>query len=194
MQVMDQRKRAKILTAAAELFAAQPFHKVLLSEVAEAAAVGKGTLYVYFKNKEELYLSVLYSGFSALVDRLHEQMAAGSGDPVENLKTIIRETIRFAFQNPHVFELMRTVSGWHPVDRTQWDAKRRELKALIESIIRKGITQGLFIDPHPQLTAHYIPGMVRGALIDGINSVDREMLTAHIVRFVLCAIGTTENV
>jgi hypothetical protein len=36
--------------------------------------------------------------------------------------------------------------------------------------------------------------MVRGALIDGIDSVDPEMLTAHIVRFVLGAIGKTENV
>lgn len=52
MQVQDEEKRLKILTAAAELFAAQPFHKVCLSDVAEAAAVGKGTLYTYFNNND----------------------------------------------------------------------------------------------------------------------------------------------
>jgi len=45
MQVMDEKKRIKILSVAAEKFASQPFHKVLLSKVAEAAGVGKGTSY-----------------------------------------------------------------------------------------------------------------------------------------------------
>ncbi len=188
MQVMDERKRAKILAAAAGLFATQSFHKVLLSDVAKAAAVGKGTLYIYFKSKEDLYFSVLYSGFSRLIERLRDQMDEDAHGPVGNLEIVIRETVRFAYQNPHLFEVMRTVPGREAIDRPKWDAGRRELKDLIESIIRRGIAQGIFNDPHPELTARYIPGFVRSALLDGIKTVDCEVLIDHILRFVMAAV------
>ena len=51
-------KEQRILDTAADLFARQPFHKVLLSDVARVASVGKGTLYLYFKSKEDLYFAV----------------------------------------------------------------------------------------------------------------------------------------
>jgi len=190
MQVIDEQKRERILAVAAEMFATQPFHKVLLSNVAEAAAVGKGTLYIYFKNKEDLYLSVLYSGFSRLVDHLRDQMDENTYGPAENLEMVIRETVRFAYQNPHLFEVMRTVPGWDAINRVKWDAKRREFKSLIEYIIRRGIAQGIFADTHPELTARYIPGFVRSALLDGIETVDHQVLTDHILRFVRAALTT----
>ncbi len=188
MQVPDDAKRAKILAAAAELFAAQPFHKVLLSDVAVSAAVGKGTVYTYFKSKEDLYFSVLYSGFADLLVRLRERIGEADKDPVKDLEAVVAEMVGFAYQNPHHFELMRTVSGCHVVGRDRWDEKRRELRRLIESVIREGIRQGLFQDPHPEMTARYIPGCVRSMMFDGIEATDAPTLTAHILRFVLAAL------
>ena len=160
MQVLDEQKRLKIITAAAELFAAQPFHKVLLSEVAEAAGVGKGTLYTYFKSKEDLYLSVLYSGFAELIERMQHRLNQKQLGPMENLEAAIREMVQFAYHNPHMFELTRTVPWRRMIDNAQWDNKRNELRTLIESIIRSGIACGEFIDPRPELTARFIPGLV----------------------------------
>ena len=184
MQVLDEQKRLKILAAAAELFAAHPFHKVLLSEVAEAAGVGKGTLYIYFKNKEDLYLSVLYSGFAQLVERMQRRLNQNQLGPMENLEAAIREMVQFAYQNPHMFELMRTVSWRRVIDTAQWDSKRNELRALIESIIRSGIACGEFSDPHPDFTARFIPSMVRSVLMEGPQSIDAQLLAEHILRFV----------
>ena len=184
MQVTDERKRLKILSVAAKQFAAQPFHKVLLSDVAAAAAVGKGTLYTYFKSKEDLYFSVVYSGLSRLVTMLRERMEEDPHGPVEDLTMVIREFIQFACQNPHLFEVMRTVPGWKAFDRSKWAAKRRELTGLIETIIRRGIALGEFVDSNPDLTSQYIPGLVRSALLDGAENLDPEVLTDHIQRFV----------
>jgi AcrR family transcriptional regulator len=188
MQVLDEQKRLKILAAAAELFAAHPFHKVLLSDVAEAAGVGKGTLYIYFKNKEDLYLSVLYSGFAQLVERMQRRLDQNQLGPLENLEAAIREMVHFAYQNPHMFELMRTVSWRNVIDNAEWDSKRNDLKALIESIIRRGIACGEFIDPHPDLTARFIPGLVRSVLMERPQGIDAQMLTEHILRFARAAL------
>lgn len=188
MQVLDEQKRLKILAVAAQLFATQPFHKVILSDVAEAAAVGKGTLYTYFKSKEDLYFSVLYTGFSALVDRIRDRIDGNAHSPEENMEVAVREIVGFAYQNPHHFEVMRTVSGCHAMDHAKWDNRRQELKRLIESVIRKGIALGVFEDPHPELTARFIPGCVRSLMIDSIDAVNAEILTAHILRFVRAAL------
>jgi AcrR family transcriptional regulator len=185
MQVLDEQKRLKIIAAAAELFAAQPFHKVLLSEVAEAAGVGKGTLYIYFKNKEDLYLSVLYSGFAQLVERMQHRLNQNQVGPMENLEAAIREMVQFAYQNPHMFELMRTVPWRSVIDNAQWDGKRNDLRALIESIIRSGVASGEFSDTYPELTARFIPGLVRSVLVEGPQKkIDAQTLTEHILRFV----------
>lgn len=188
MQVLDEQKRLKILTAATELFAAHPFHKVLLSDVAEAAGVGKGTLYIYFKNKEDLYLSVLYSGFAQLVERMQRRLDQNQLGPMENLEAAIREIVQFAYQNPHIFELMRTVPWRDVIDNTQWNSKRYELKALIESIIRRGIACGELVDPHPDLTARFIPGLVRSVFMEGPQNIDPQTLTKHILRFARAAL------
>ncbi len=184
MQVLDEQKRMKILAAAVELFAAHPFHKVLLSDVAEAAGVGKGTLYIYFKNKEDLYLSVLYSGFAQLVERMQRRLNQNQLGPMENLEAAIREMVEFAYQNPHMFELMRSVPWGSVINNAQWDGKRNELRVLIESIIRSGIAGGEFIDPRPELTARFIPGLVRSVLMEGYQSIDSQTLTEHILGFV----------
>ena len=194
MQVLDEEKRLKILLAAARLFATQPFHKVLLSEVAEGAGVGKGTLYTYFKSKEDLYFSVLHNGFSDLVARLRVQIDEESHSPLENLEAAVRGTVEFAFQSPHHFEIMRTVSKHHAGVRAKLDTERRELKRLIESVIRSGIHGGVFEDPHPELTAPFILGCIRSVLFGGIESVDADTLTAHVLRFVLASIQVREEV
>jgi AcrR family transcriptional regulator len=188
MQVTDEQKRLKILAAATELFAARPFHKVLLSNVAEAAGVGKGTLYIYFKNKEDLYLSVLYSGFAQLVERMQHRLDQDQFGSMENLEAAIREIVQFAYQNPHMFELMRTVPWGDVIDTARWNSKRNELKALIESIIRRGITGGEFIDPHPDLSARFILGLVRSVMMESPQSIDPQVLTEHILHFARAAL------
>src|SRR4051812_3903388 len=98
MQRPDEAKRRAIIDAAAELFASRPFHEVRLDDVAEAASVGKGTLYIYFKNKDDLYGSLILEGFTKLVERLREQIesAPESQTAWQSLTTIVRELVGWA--------------------------------------------------------------------------------------------------
>jgi AcrR family transcriptional regulator len=189
MQVPDEQKRLRIIAAAAELFAAQPFHKVLLSDVAETAGVGKGTLYIYFKNKDDLYLSVLYSGFDELVAELQRRLDQERLDPWQHLEAAVGEIVRFAYRNPYMFELMRSVRWCDVLGDDRWKSKRSELKALMESIIRRGIASGAFDDPHPELTARFIPGMVRSVLVEEPPDVDPQTLIEHILRLTRAALA-----
>src|SRR5438477_4627780 len=101
MQRPDEKKRQLIASTAAKLFATEPFHKVRLDDVAAAAGVGKGTLYIYFSSKEDLYFSIIYDGFGALIDGLHEQLKSDP-PPTVALETIVAGLTHFAFQNPQM--------------------------------------------------------------------------------------------
>jgi AcrR family transcriptional regulator len=187
MQVLKEDKQEKILDTAAALFATRPFHEVLLSDVAAAAGVGKGTIYTYFKNKEELYRSVLYRGFTEVLKSLQERLKKEALQPRESLRVLVQEYVDYAYRNPHMFELMRIVSV-QTSERAKWVEKRRELSDLIESIIRRGIELGQFDDPHPELTALFIPGVLRSVLLYGSKNISPSVLVGHILRMVESAI------
>src|SRR5213596_2117304 len=100
MRLRDDRKRATISATAAKLFATQPFHKVRLDDVAAAAGVGKGTLYVYFQSKEDLYFTIIFEGVALLLSRLRAQLANDHTGAMHRLQTIVEELVDFAFQHP----------------------------------------------------------------------------------------------
>src|SRR6266480_3299827 len=96
MQRPDEKKRALITATAARLFATQPFHKVRLDDIAAEAKIGKGTLYIYFDSKEDLYFSLIYDGLGRLVDTLREQLFGdgGSSDDAATTGLTAREGLR----------------------------------------------------------------------------------------------------
>lgn len=56
---LNQRRRSQILDAAAQVFAQQGFHQTTIRQVAKAAGIADGTIYLYFASKHELLLGIL---------------------------------------------------------------------------------------------------------------------------------------
>jgi len=194
MQRPDEQKRQLIIDTAARFFATQPYHKVRLDDIAAAAKLGKGTLYIYFESKEDLYFTLIYDGFSALVDELRDQLHADADDPtVRRLERIVGALVSFGFRNPHLFELIRTAGSVPGQADTRWKEKGRELQELIEETIRTGIERKEVADAHPQLTALCIPGMVRAVMLFGPRGADEGTVTGHIVRLLSEGIGTDKR-
>ena len=191
MQRPDEKKRRLIAQTAARLFATRPFHKVKLDDVAAAAKVGKGTLYIYFPSKEDLYFSLIYDGFEALVDGLTASLGRGDLPPREAMRRIVRELTRFAFAHPHLFELVRSAGA--VMTRGKFPAKRRELTDLIERTIRRGNAAGEFDDPHPEITALTVPGYVRSIMVFGPKGLEEEIVAGQIERLIERGIGRNEK-
>ncbi|HEX2971895.1 MAG TPA: TetR/AcrR family transcriptional regulator [Tepidisphaeraceae bacterium] len=183
MQRPDEKKREKILATAAKLFATRPFHQVRLDDVAAEAQVGKGTLYIYFKGKEDLYCSLIHDGFVRLNEQFKQQISQET-PPLEALKRVVRHVVAFSMAYPHFYELMRAM-GITLKDHKGLCQQRQAMIGAIESIICRGVRQGIWFDPHPELTANFIPGMVRAAVLYGPKSIDEDALVEQILRL-LC--------
>jgi hypothetical protein len=82
---------------------------------------------------------------------------------------------------------MRTVGPAAMTD-AEWDQKRREFTGLIEQVINDGVQSGELHDPNPLLTALYIPGLVRSAMLYGPKGLQRDALVHHIVTLLQCGL------
>jgi len=187
MRLRDENKRKVIVQTAIRLFSQQPFHKVRLDDVAAAAGVGKGTVYIYFKNKEDLYYSMVYDGLADLVDRLELQLHERSTSFEDRIRIVVGGLVEFSVQHPQLFEVMRTVGV--PDATTAWDLKRQQLARLVEEVIRQGVEAGQCVDTQPEFTGVYIPGMVRAVMLYGPKNVDADALTEHILAVLLRGIA-----
>ncbi|MFI6316738.1 TetR/AcrR family transcriptional regulator [Nonomuraea sp. NPDC050556] len=95
---MSQDKASRILDAAEALLLAYGYRKVTVDEVASRAGVGKGTLYLYWPSKRELFAAVLARDTARLVAA---QLAALSRDPAEvRLHRAIRRSFLLTMRNP----------------------------------------------------------------------------------------------
>ena len=177
MQRPNDKKRRDILTAAERLFAMRAFHVVKLDDIAARARIGKGTIYIYFKNKEDLYLTLIREGMADLLGKLRQRIEADEEPAIATLEVIVREMVRFAAARPNMYQLMRVV-----LPGTKSLAERGELAKLVETVLRRGVRSGELVDPHPELTAQFLPSAIRAAMVFGPQSASEELRVRHIVR------------
>ena len=82
-------KRERILRAAIEVFAKNGFYATRVSEIAKAAGVADGTIYLYFKNKDDVLITIFENGIQRLLVILRE--VAASEQPFDERITRIIE-------------------------------------------------------------------------------------------------------
>jgi len=150
-----EARREEIVGAAEKIFFEKGLAQATMDEIAEAAELSKGTLYLYYKSKEDLYLSVAMKGSEILYQlflRVVEsgeptiKMIAGLGEAYYEYFKTYRNYFRmyYFFENPQVQSQvspeMRDVC--QQCDRNIWD--------LVVSVLQRGIDEGVLrkdLDP-----------------------------------------------
>jgi AcrR family transcriptional regulator len=166
MRLKDDEKRARILEHAAPLFAAKYFHEVTLDEVAERAAVGKGTIYTYFRDKEGLYEAVV----ADLIVRLFAEFRAAAeatAEPRLRLRGMVQRCLAFLRAHPHAMPLFQREEvrehAATPAQRGVFDRWRGDYIGGVSAVIQSAVRGGEFRVGHPDLAAALFLGMIRAA-------------------------------
>lgn len=81
-------KRERILAAAIKVFAKNGFYATRVSEIAKAAGVADGTIYLYFKNKDDVLVSIFEDGIMRLLEIIRE-IAASDATVEQRIQRII---------------------------------------------------------------------------------------------------------
>lgn len=171
------RHREEILSAAQELFAARGFHAVTMHEIADRAEYAIGTVYGFFKNKEDLYWNLLLD----LTQRIHAELFAaldhGSGAEEKIARYIRAKGIIFqdhpSFMRLYFAELMGASYNLGA-------GLEGELRKLYEPVLERlagvfshGIEKGEFKKADPYFLAIAIESAANGSLFIATESPDR---------------------
>jgi AcrR family transcriptional regulator len=157
-------KRKRILKSALALFLRRGFDATTMDEVAAKARIAKGTLYLHFKDKADLYASLLEEKINALNQALNG-IAASDATPTVKLETIIRRNLEFIAHEYSGAEFFHhTQVGHNPevlkLIRTRITPKLEKLLGVIAGVVKQGVAAREFRNVDPFSVAVRVLGLV----------------------------------
>jgi len=101
----DEKKHQKILQAAIKVFSEKGFYNSRVSEIAKEADVADGTIYLYFKNKDDILISLFEEEFGKFVKNMKAELQKEK-DPLQKMKRFASIHLSLVSQHPHLGEVM----------------------------------------------------------------------------------------
>jgi TetR/AcrR family fatty acid metabolism transcriptional regulator len=152
-------KRTRILKSAVKVFAQKGFYHAKVSEIAKRAGVADGTIYLYFKNKDEILISIFEEELGKFIAEVQAEMAV-EPDLIVKIRKYVHAHLRFVKKNPklaQVFQLELRQSNRFIKEYT--GSKLKEYLNLVGNLIEQGQREGLFrSDVHPGLAKRALFG------------------------------------
>jgi TetR/AcrR family transcriptional regulator len=147
----SRSKRQHILAAAYEVFSRKGYHRATVDEIIAMADTGKGTVYNYFSNKEQLFYTLVRERSQPFEDAL-QQLAESDQAPLVKVETAVRLSLRFYSENADLWRvLMHEIRGFGseghsnltPENRQKYCEGFRRVIGSLEVILQDGIDKGL---------------------------------------------------
>lgn len=149
-----EERRREIIAAAQELFRQKNYDNTTIQDVMEKLGVAKGTIYHYFKSKEELLIAVIDQSVEDYIAGMQNVLDEAEGTGLDKLRTLItasdvsddQEGILEVLHRPgnigiHTRQMANTIS---------------KLAPLYEDVIRQGCEEGVFQTDHPLECAEFL--------------------------------------
>jgi len=166
-----ERRRQQIMVAAKRVFSDKGFNKATMEDIAQEAELSPGTLYLYFKNKEELYASLSLRILQYLLIRVEHVNDDKEADPEEKLQALMDAMYDVYEFDPliiiNMFHLQSSETLKNLSPQLMEEIKNLSRKSLgsIARIFEKGVEQGLFFDRHPTALADTFWAMFSGVVL-----------------------------
>jgi len=138
------RRRVEILQSAASAFRARGYHDTSVDDIAQTLRMTKGSLYYYFKNKEEI-LYVCHDHTLDLLLRVLKDIQANGESPADKLRRVIVSFVELITEELHgTAAVTLDLKELSPPLRRKITAKRDRFDRAVRRIIREGIDEGVF--------------------------------------------------
>jgi TetR/AcrR family transcriptional regulator, fatty acid metabolism regulator protein len=154
-------KRERILDAAERVFARQGFYQSRVSEIARDAGVADGTIYLYFKSKDDLLISL----FESRMERVNQRLAmalANQVTPIDKLMALVRTYLGLVRDHRELAEVL-TIELRQSTKFMKEYANPRfgDFLKLVASVIAEGQERGEFVTSVP---ASHVARMIFGII------------------------------
>ncbi len=165
-----EQRKIEILEAARKVFSKKGFNTATMEEIATQAELSPGTLYLYFKNKEELHTSLSIEVLKRLVDKAQKvtELDISVQEKIEKFMDVFIDL--YDYDSNILINLFHLQSG--ETLKNLSDEVLEQIKKYsslshktISAVIRQGIDEGTFIDEHPVALADILWASYAGIVL-----------------------------
>lgn len=174
--VDKEAKKEEIISAAIRIFAKQGVAKTKMIDIARTAGIGKGTIYEYFKDKNEIFLES-FIHFTQMMDATMGRRLIRLTDPIEKMQAMIKGWIEIIHIAGYDFiEVM--LEFWaegirqHDVPLFDLNKMYSDYRKMIAAIIEDGIRKGKFKKVDAQIAGSVFIGAMDGLMLQWV--LDRD--------------------
>lgn len=162
-------KRELIIDTAAQLFSEFGFHEVNMDLVARKAGIAKGTIYNYFKSKEDLYFAINETRLNRLITELEKKFKE-QVSVVDDLKGFTIHLFMFLLKYKDFFLIFqRTRLKKQTLKSKNLELLIVRLKEMLSEILKEGVEKNIFKNLDVCFTSDLILGMIYSAVLRNIN-------------------------
>lgn len=188
-----QARRAQVLRHAKRIFARKGYHRTNISEIIARAGIARGTFYIYFANKRELFeqlLDQVLSELSARVQRI--RLGSDQPSPADQLRDNLRRVVEFVIAERDLIDILLThAMGFDK----ELDARVENFYSLVVRLIQRSLDLGIAMD----LVRPCQTTLVAQGILGGIKEVARQLprdrlqdidrVVEEILAFGLCGVA-----
>ena len=162
-QVVSEFRRAAILDAARTVFARNGFTGAIMDAIASEAGIAKGTVYLYFRSKTDIYKAVLAHDMKALQANSLARIEAATGLPAK-IEAFALARLENADARREFFRIMDSEDSNLTYNRRQYREWHREPVLRLAQAIEEAARHGEIRRLPPEKAAWLIADMIRGAV------------------------------
>lgn len=173
--VNKEARKAEILKAAMSVFARNGIVNAKMSDIAAAAGIGKGTVYEYFRSKEDIFAEAYQTIFAGVEREIGEVLQSDLG-PVEKLRKLMSISIEAFLGDGGEFAGIM-MSFWSEGIRNKderiisiinLEKIYADYRMMIAGILEEGVRKGIFRAGDTMMTASVLIGAMDGILLQWI--------------------------
>src|ERR1051325_4264885 len=182
--VVAEFRTSGILEAARKVFADKGFHEATVEDIAEAAGVAKGTVYLYYESKRDVYFAALKFGIAEMYSFVLQELKKVS-TPEEKLKALIAAKLAYCDENRDFFKIYYSELGNIPSTHLggiddEFKALYQEQARLIEAILKEGARKKVIRNLRTEQTAFAISDIIRGVVTHRILGWSKSKITQDV--------------
>jgi TetR/AcrR family fatty acid metabolism transcriptional regulator len=166
MRHKSDEKYRKIIAAATKIFSQKGFFKAKVSEIAKEAGIADGTVYIYFKHKDDILISLFEEKMQEVLDNMKEQINQET-DPLKKIERFALVHLQLIEDHQDIAEIIQVELRQSSMFMKNYrNTKFLEYLNLISTIIQEGKEKGV-------IREDIMPGIAKRAFFGALDEMSR---------------------
>lgn len=185
-EVMNKTKR-DIFQSAIKVFSTNGYDGATMDEISASAGVAKGTVYYYFKSKDEVFRYIIIEGVTLLREQI-ESIIAGKGDYTYKLRELTKDQLKLVYENKDLFKVIISQAWGGKIRHSELRELLKEYLEDIEKFLKMAMKDDAIKECESSfLTYMYFGNLVSVAIYNVIknDSIKLDEITDNLMEHLL---------